>query len=837
MEENNNIIELKESLGPINESDENNELIPNFNKFGKEKDIKIELNNLKNDSNFPIQKIDTINIEEEKELMDTKRKVIKSVEEESKKRLTEILDNITQNINHPENKDNNLEEIYKEYLNTNGFVSKKKIKESLKNNDCCLCFIFYIFCPFMTVVNLIGIFQMISVMKILSHFLWKSIKICLSLNELENIESYQFFNNFYSELLKEPVDYNLMMIMGFLGNILLGTIGYRCSSIIFALINTAGFFMIYNFNFLGNIEENEKYNFWQIIYLLLMYIFLLIGVGGSALLSQQILLDSFYKYQHYFENKKKKIDLHFFFIVCFTTILGHFFKNLLNFFLALKFKDEKDDKRLFFLYIYVIYISSIGLSIILYICYGFTFFNKGFCNWLLSLITFCRSDNKENKKKVCMICGYLYYSESRVLDGRLKKAPCCESCKLFWNSIYQCCDKSCCDFICCQENDEDNEDNEEDKYHCCFKCCCPKNIDYRDYEYPKNVSLCYCYKVKRKFKWFNNFINNREQIKLTKLMFDYYILQFTTIAFEKIYKENQQKLIKEGNFIDNILNFKRFGIFFLIYLTTIIIFFYITISWGKYIENPLESIESGGDKQNIVMDDNGLNHKNMTIKVLSKDILKGSFIVLGFNSLFSFIFTIFYYSNNSFFNNLVISENNHYIYIPIFMSKFYYFTFTYYCLKKSEEIKGFDLMSGSTLISIYVSIFSIIFGIIRDYVPLKYIVIIQSIPTVFIMLIFFMQIGANLFCKGIFWRTILYFFFYFFAFGGLWFFGGCCCKCCECFETKEKFNKCCDCGRFNDCCKHKECSEKCNIFEIFEKCKKLCKKKKKRNSIVPLNKN
>ena len=132
MEENNNIIELKESLGPINESDENNELIPNFNKFGKEKDIKIELNNLKNDSNFPIQKIDTINIEEEKELMDTKRKVIKSVEEESKKRLTEILDNITQNINHPENKDNNLEEIYKEYLNTNGFVSKKKNKRIIK---------------------------------------------------------------------------------------------------------------------------------------------------------------------------------------------------------------------------------------------------------------------------------------------------------------------------------------------------------------------------------------------------------------------------------------------------------------------------------------------------------------------------------------------------------------------------------------------------------------------------------------------------------------------------------------------------------------------------------
>ena len=299
MEENNNIIELKESLGPINESDENNELIPNFNKFGKEKDIKIELNNLKNDSNFPIQKIDTINIEEKKELIDTKKKEIKSIEEESKKRLTEILDNITQNINHPENKDNNLEEIYKEYLNTNGFISKKEIKESIKNNNCCLRLIFLIFCPFMTVINLIGIFQMISVMKILSHFLWKSIKIFLSLNKCDNIEFYQFFNNFYDDLLKEPVDYNLMMILGFLGNILLGTIGYRCSSIIFALINTAGFFMIYNFNFLGNIEENKKYNIWQIIYLLLMYIFLLIGVGGSALLSQQILLDSFYKYQHY----------------------------------------------------------------------------------------------------------------------------------------------------------------------------------------------------------------------------------------------------------------------------------------------------------------------------------------------------------------------------------------------------------------------------------------------------------------------------------------------------------------------------------------------------------
>lgn len=238
------------------------------------------------------------------------------------------------------------------------------------------------------------------------------------------------------------------------------------------------------------------------------------------------------------------------------------------------------------------------------------------------------------------------------------------------------------------------------------------------------------------------------------------------------------------------------------------------------------------------MDDNGLNHKSMTIKVLSNDILKGSFVVLGFNSLFSFIFTIFYYSNNSFFKNLVIGENYHYIYIPIFMSKFYYFTFTYYCLKRSEEIKGFDLMSGSTLISIYVSIFSIIFGIIRDYIPLDYIFIIQSIPTLFIMLIFFIEIGGNLFCRGIFWRTILYLFFYFFAFGGLWFFGGCCecCKCCECF-TKEKFNKCCDCGRFNDCCEHEKCREKCDVFEFFEKCKKLSKKKKKRNSIVPLNKN
>lgn len=773
----------------------------------------------------------------------SKSEIIPLISEEmqEKKRLTKFLDDINDNIKDNKNENNNIEKIYEEYLKKE-FITKKKIK---KKSKCFLDFMFYILCPTFATINLIGIFQIISVMKIELKFL-KHSTTCLfkyiTWNKCEDIKPFNFFNYFFIETLKEPIDYNLMMIMGILGNILLGLIGFTWSSLIFGGINVGASFMIYNFNFNGYDENKNTYNILQIGYILLCFILLSIGVGGSALLSQQILLDSFSKYQNYKpeENENNNINLNdskeikdkkytrgltFFFIVCLTTILGYYGKYIINIFLAkILNEDNYNRKRQFFFWNIILYISYIGISLFTYFIFRFTFFKD------------TDNENKENSKQISVyqICGYLIYSETKNNENKTSSTPTCEWYRLFCKTIYDCCNQSICNIICRQ-----TKGNE--KYHCCFSfcyecnccfCCCPctnckkkcckcceccecctcsqcctmgcLEIGNDDFDQPSKVSICYCYKQKRKYKWINMFINNETQIQLTKIMFNYCLLQCITIAFERIYNNNIQKLIERGevNFINNILNMKRVLLSNILYALIIILFFYITISWGKSLS---DSSDNNDDQGNL-----------KDIQELSKDILRGASAILPFNSIFSFIFTMFYISGNEYLQNLITNETYNYIYIPIIMNKFFYFTFTYYCIKVAEEKKGFDLVSGSTLISIYLLIWDSIFGTLRDNIPENYIIIlfgIQLLPSLYISFNLLKIISMNLFCNGIFWRTFLYLFFYFFACGGLWFFKCCdwcsCCVCCKCFETKENFNRCCKCGPFDNCCEHKDCLKKC----------------------------
>ena len=74
-----------------------------------------------------------------------------------------------------------------------------------------------------------------------------------------------------------------MMLLGIFGNILLGLIGFTWSSLIFGVINVGACFMIYNFNFNGYDKFSNSYNILQIGYILVCFVLLSIGVGGSAL--------------------------------------------------------------------------------------------------------------------------------------------------------------------------------------------------------------------------------------------------------------------------------------------------------------------------------------------------------------------------------------------------------------------------------------------------------------------------------------------------------------------------------------------------------------------------
>ena len=111
------------------------------------------------------------------------------------------------------------------------------------------------------------------------------------------------------------------------------------------------------------------------------------------------------------------------------------------------------------------------------------------------------------------------------------------------------------------------------------------------------------------------------------------------------------------------------------------------------------------------------------IKKLSLDILDGTHGILVFNEIFALIFSSLYLSDN----DNPMFENNNFLLVPILMNKFYYFTLVFYCISYSEEKRKFELISSSTLISIYISIMNFIISLIRNNISLKALYIIQLV--------------------------------------------------------------------------------------------------------------
>ena len=55
--------------------------------------------------------------------------------------------------------------------------------------------------------------------------------------------------------------------------------------------------------------------------------------------------------------------------------------------------------------------------------------------------------------------------------------------------------------------------------------------------------------------------------------------------------------------------------------------------------------------------------------------------------------------------------------MPILMNKFFYFKLNYYYLYTAEKDKKFEIISGSSLISIYISIWNLILALIKASIP------------------------------------------------------------------------------------------------------------------------
>ena len=307
-------------------------------------------------------------------------------------------------------------------------------------------------------------------------------------------------------------------------------------------------------------------------------------------------------------------------------------------------------------YIIITYSASVILSIILYTIFVCIFTKNE-----------KQKNENGNKYRVCEICGYTIYSENIVLN---LNPPCCECCKLLCGTCLNCVNMALSSLCCCLNKEE------KDEFNCCY-CCCEKN----DKIYKKNNEFfCYCYQAKRKQNWFNKFITSEIQKKIFPYMLEYFFLQFLTIGFEKQYYAIPIKEFKPSfNETEYHQTFYTWGsglkredwFNFINFIVTFFLFFYITLSFNTILNLVNESEKTGKNQYNM-------------INQLSSGILDGTHGILIFDGLYSLILSAIYLADS----NASIFQSHYFIFSPILMNKFYYFTLIYFCVSFSESKKS-----------------------------------------------------------------------------------------------------------------------------------------------------
>jgi len=142
-------------------------------KSGYDKEEKIEDNKITYEDNIQneekmVQNNEIVNLENNNDIQEEGDVKILIGEEdtEEKERLIGIIDRLKEDLDSPEYK--SLGQIYEQYLN-NEDMTKKNIKPGTTRKT--LCIMFYFVSPLFGIINLVGIFQSISMMKIIFQIL------------------------------------------------------------------------------------------------------------------------------------------------------------------------------------------------------------------------------------------------------------------------------------------------------------------------------------------------------------------------------------------------------------------------------------------------------------------------------------------------------------------------------------------------------------------------------------------------------------------------------------------------------------------------------------------
>ena len=248
---------------------------------------------------------------------------------------------------------------------------------------------------------------------------------------------------------------------------------------------------------------------------------------------------------------------------------------------------------------------------------------------------------------------------------------------------------------------------------CCFDstCCCCDNNSFKQ----KEISVCLCYQEKRKSEWFREFLNNDTQKAIIQIVFLMAFFESFIIGLEEIYDEKNEKDNNKENMALPLLYS------FLFYILFPIIFYFISPSCIECINKkmlkdnaehePLPSFQKAED----------------IFRRLSILIVIGTLIfIIPTNSIASFIFSILYFKNK---NSLFEKKE---IFIPVYFHKYTIFTLSYLSQSVDEDN---ELLSSSSLISVYLYIFDLVISGIKQLLPLTGLMVIQILFSSLLVLI------------------------------------------------------------------------------------------------------
>ena len=180
-------------------------------------------------------------------------KEINEEEHKEKNYLIKILHKIERQITDKENYQKSLSTIYNDMMNPeedeeSNFNIITPMKENWNNclYRALLHFMFLFLLPLFTIVNLIGIFQILSIM----NNLYEAIKTAFYCyygfeDEDETYEFYNFYGYYIKESLDEGIDFDLMTTMSFFGALLYKYSGFIYSSFVFLIIVFISYLTLY----------------------------------------------------------------------------------------------------------------------------------------------------------------------------------------------------------------------------------------------------------------------------------------------------------------------------------------------------------------------------------------------------------------------------------------------------------------------------------------------------------------------------------------------------------------------------------------------------------------